>query len=207
MHANFCCVIGAIYLSSLMNISHPKKGKVFYRYLLSYIPIFLIPLILSVALLNKSQNILNDEAERANELLLGQMTSYIDLIMSDVNQLNSLVSRSQRLEGMLYETTLSANEHNYRSLLLAKDFDTYNRANESVLDFYIYLPWLDKVISSYGTHSSMSFHSNWMSKLNITYEDWIQNFSTISEIQFQADKNGNTMGYCSGHYYRNLSTA
>ena len=61
-----------------------RKGRVFYAFLLSYLLILLIPVFMSVLLFNRAQNIVTTESDRGNELLLQQMNTYLDSVMTDL---------------------------------------------------------------------------------------------------------------------------
>ena len=43
---------------------------------------------MSIFVFNRGQNIIEKEAERANDLLLKQMNSYLDMVMTDARQLS-----------------------------------------------------------------------------------------------------------------------
>lgn len=160
-----------------MKILSNRRGRVFYRYILSYLIILLIPVLLSFAFFEKSRDILNDETQRANELLLGQMTSYLDMILSDTIQLTKLINYNQKLEGLLYESLPLDSNDKYSLYQLSSDFNMYYRANKNILDFYVYIPGIDRVITPWGSHKSKKYLTNWIPELNINNQEWLGQFS------------------------------
>ena len=101
------------------------KGRLFYTYLLSFLLILVVPVIFSSAVFSRARSILTQEASRANELLLQQMKSYLDTIMSDVAQLNYIVANHGTLGGMLFESRPVSHDEYYRAYRIASDLFDY----------------------------------------------------------------------------------
>lgn len=160
-----------------MKITSNRRGKVFYRYMLSYITILLIPLMLSIAIYNKSRELVNEESRRANELLLGQMTTYLDVILGDAQQLADLVSFNRRLEGLLYESLPLDSNEQYRLYQLSGEFELYQMANSNILDFYVYIPAIDRVITPTGNHSARQYVNHWIPEAGWSLDEWKSQFS------------------------------
>ncbi len=148
-----------------------RRGKVFYRFLFSYFLILLIPLFLSFMVFRQSHRLLEQEAERANSLILNHLKEYCDKIMNDVLSITSLVSNNSRLEGLIY----------------SKDRDNpdlVQLANRNVLSFYVYLSTPDLIISPSGYYSSESFYRNMLSGIDLSYEEWLSHLSPIKRRYF-----------------------
>ncbi len=156
-----------------------KKGRVFYTYLLSYIPILLIPVLMSVFLFNRAQSVLDSEASRANDQLLNQMNSYLDMVMTDARQLYFLIAYNPKLESMLYQSSPVETDDYYRAYLIANEFNVYKIASETIVEFYVYLPRMDMIISPTGLYTSRNYHSYRLPKVGQSYDEWMDQFSFI----------------------------
>ena len=133
------------------------KGRLFYTYLLSFLLILIVPVIFSTLVFGRARSILTQEAGRANELLLLQMKSFLDTIMSDVAQLNYIVANHVTLGGMLFETLPVSNDEIYRAYRVASDLYDYDTSSAGSTDLYVYLPRLDMVISPRGYTTTANY--------------------------------------------------
>ncbi len=161
-------------------LRHLKRGRVFYSYLLSYLFVLLIPILLSIALFNRAHAVVRAEADRANQLLLNQVKSHLDMVMADVQKLSSLVSHNNTLQGLLYKARPITNDEYYRYYLTVNDFRAYLLAYSSIVDFYVYLPRLDLIVSPKGYFTSRGYHSARMPRTGVSYEDWTAQFRPLS---------------------------
>jgi two-component system response regulator YesN len=168
-------------MARAMRISlHLKRGRVFYSYLLSYSVVLLIPILVTVALFNRAHATVSAEADRANELLLNQVKSHLDMVMADVQKLSSLVSHNNVLQGLLYRAQPITNDEYYRSYLTVNDFRAYLLAHNSIVDFLVYLPRLDLILSPRGFFRSSGYHSAQMSRTGLSYESWMAQFRPLA---------------------------
>ncbi len=124
-----------------------------------------------------------------NNKLLDQMQSSLDMIMSDVKGLYFLVSNNQRLESLSYASVPVDTDEYYKAYLIARDFGVYHLAvNTTIIDFYVFLPKLDMVLSPYGTFSSEGYLKNWFKNIDFIYNDWIDQFSFTSKVIYKASE-------------------
>jgi two-component system, response regulator YesN len=165
-----------------------RKGRVFYTYLISYVPILLIPILMSVVLFNRAQSVLDSEAARANDLLLNQMNSYLDMVMTDARQLYFLVAYNPRLASMLHESTPVETDEYYRAYQIANDFNVYKIASESIVEFYVYLPRLDMIISPTGIYASRKYLSYRLPLVGRSYDEWTDQFSFVPRTIYVASE-------------------
>lgn len=156
-----------------------KRGKVFYRMLYSYLIILLLPLFLSLFVFNRAQEVLADEAERANGLLLNQMREYCDKLMTDALSITSLVNNNSRITGLIYEEGQPDRDIYYRAFSAAEDFENYLLANRNITSFYVYMPALNMVISPFGFYSTHSFYKNHLQNLELSFHEWLSRFLGI----------------------------
>ena len=161
------------------------KGRLFYTYLLSFLLILIVPVIFSTLVFGRARSILNQEAGRANELLLQQMKSYLDTIMSDVAQLNYIVANHGMLGGMLFESRPVSHDEYYRAYRVASDLFDYDTSSTGSADVYVYLPKLDMVISSRGYFSTANYQMSQRSLLDTSYHAWLGSFAGLTRPRFR----------------------
>ena len=167
------------------------KGRLFYTYLLSFLLILIVPVIFSTLVFGRARSILTQEAGRANELLLQQMKSFLDTIMSDVVQLNYIVANHVTLGGMLFETLPVSNDEIYRAYRVASDLYDYDTSSAGSTDLYVYLPELDMVISPRGYTTTANYQMAQRPLLDAGYDAWLGSFSDVTRPRFRASQSMN----------------
>ena len=161
------------------------KGRLFYSYLLSFLLILIVPVVFSALVFNRARSILNAEAGRANELLLQQMKSFLDTVMGDVVQLNSMVTNHITLGGMLFESLPVSNDEYYRAYRIASDLYGYDTSSTGSADLYVYLPKLDMVISPRGYFTTANYQMAQRPLLETGYDAWLGSFSDATAPRFR----------------------
>ena len=161
------------------------KGRLFYTYLLSFLLILIVPVIFSSAVFSRARSILTQEVNRANELLLLQMKSYLDTIMGDVAQLTYIVANHGMLGGMLFESRPVSHDEYYRAYRIASDLFDYDTSSTGSTDVYVYLPKLDMVISSRGYFSTDNYQMTQRPLLDTDYHAWIGSFADVTRPRFR----------------------
>ena len=161
------------------------KGRLFYTYLLSFLLILIVPVVFSSLVFNRTRSILTQEASRANELLLQQMKSYLDTIMSDVAQLNYIVANHGTLGGMLFESRPVSHDEYYRAYRIASDLFDYDTSSTGSTDVYVYLPKLDMVISPRGYFTTANYQMAQRPLLDTGYDAWLGSFADVTGRRFR----------------------
>lgn len=164
------------------------KGRLFYTYLLSFLLILMVPVVFSTFVFGRARSILTQEAGRANELLLQQMKSFLDTVMSDVVQLNYIVANHVTLGGMLFETLPVTNDEIYRAYRIASDLYDYDTSSTGSTDLYVYLPKLDMVISPRGYTTTANYQMAQRPMLESGYDSWLGSFSDVTRPRFRASQ-------------------
>ena len=164
------------------------KGRLFYTYLLSFLLILIVPVVFSTLVFGRARSILTQEAGRANELLLQQMKSFLDTIMSDVVQLNYIVANHVTLGGMLFETLPVTNDEIYRAYRIASDLYDYDTSSTGSADLYVYLPKLDMVISPRGYTTTANYQMAQRPLLETGYDAWLGSFADLTRPRFRASQ-------------------
>ena len=161
------------------------KGRLFYTYLLSFLLILIVPVVFSTLVFGRARSILTTEASRANELLLQQMKSFLDTIMSDVVQLNYIVANHVTLGGMLSERLPVSNDEYYRAYRIASDLYNYDTSSTGSADVYVYLPKLDMIVSSRGYFTTANYQMSQRPLLATDYDTWLGSFSKVTQPRFR----------------------
>lgn len=126
-----------------------KKGKVFKRFLMSYLVILLIPLALFLFILSKTTNSMEKSAKDNNLVLLNQAQSVIDSRMKKIYNAITNISYNSGINNVINsDKAIDTNIDNY--YMLSKDLSAFNQADEEV---YIYSSALDILLSSHGCYT------------------------------------------------------
>ena len=164
------------------------KGRLFYTYLLSFLLILIVPVVFSTLVFGRARSILTTEASRANELLLQQMKSFLDTIMSDVVQLNYIVANHVTLGGMLSERLPVSNDEYYRAYRIASDLYNYDTSSTGSADVYVYLPKLDMIVSSRGYFTTANYQMSQRPLLATDYDKWLGSFSDVTQPRLRSSQ-------------------
>ena len=89
--------------------------------------------------------------------------------MSDVAQLNYIVSNHGTLGGMLYESRPVSHDEYYRAYRIASDLFDYDTSSTGSTDVYVYLPKLDMVISPRGYFTTANYQMAQRPRLDTGY--------------------------------------
>lgn len=164
------------------------RGRVFYGYLLSFLLILLVPVMMSLFLFRRANSVVTTESQRANTALLETTGTYLDSLLEDMNQLSYLVSYSNRLESMLYERAPVTGEEYFRAWELVEDFSAYRDSSTAVVDFYVYLPNLDMIISPSGYFTSRSYHMALRDERQSSYRSWLSSLAGLRSQVFRPSR-------------------
>ncbi|TFH06310.1 MAG: AraC family transcriptional regulator [Spirochaetales bacterium] len=168
-----------------MTVTGGHKGRVFYSYLLSFLLISLIPVSMTVFVFRKANEVVTEDAKRATDLLLEQTVAYLDMVMDDVRQLSYLVSYNIRLETLLYEELPLTGDELYRAYQLVQDFFSYRVSSTGTVDFYVYLPNLDMVISPDGYSSTLNYQMIRRQSLGEDHHEWLSGLEAVRRRMFR----------------------
>jgi AraC-like DNA-binding protein len=88
---------------------------------------------------------------------------------------------------MIYERLPVTGDEYFRAYELVRDFADYRVSSSAVIDFYVYLPDLDMVISPTGYFTTRSYFRSVRDRSRESYEGWLTRLSAISERRFLPD--------------------
>ncbi|MFS0725421.1 helix-turn-helix domain-containing protein [Paenibacillus sp. 1P07SE] len=144
---------------------NPAAGKtfrrsVFFKLLLSFLCILMIPVAVGSLLYSKMEQALIDHANESNQALLEQARLSIDSRINEVDQLAVQVALNPTLQLLLYgeERKESFDEYNYIELI--NGFRRYRNVSPIIDDYYVYLQETGTIITpSVKTDSRTFYHS------------------------------------------------
>ena len=172
----------------MVKVGTGHKGRVFYSYLLSFLAILLVPVVMSLFVFQRANSVIQADAESANDALLTQTRAYLDMLMDDVLQLNFLVSYNNSLETLLYDRLPLTGEQYYLAWGTAQEFQDYRDSTSAVVDFYVYLPNIDMVVSPDGYFTTWNFHLTRRGGDPEQYDEWLENLRAITRTTFRPDR-------------------
>lgn len=164
------------------------RGRVFYSYFLSFLLILLIPVVMSFVVFHRANTIIEEDTRRANTALMLQTRSYVDMILADIDQLTYLVAYNAQLDNLLYQRLPVTSDDYYTAFSLARDFTDFRDSSTSAIDFYVYFPDLDMVVSPDGYFTSHNFDISRRSSRQEPYDEWVRNLRTVERISFRPDR-------------------
>ena len=163
-------------------------GRVFYSYLLSFLLVLIVPVLMSLFVFQRANSVVTRESGRANEALLEVTGVYLDQLLEDVGQLQYLLNNSLRLESLVYESLPVTGNEYFRAWELVEDFQLYRDSSISIVDFYVYIPNLDLVLSPAGYFSTGSYHSVMRDGDFESYETWLERLHTITRQTIRTNR-------------------
>jgi AraC-like DNA-binding protein len=161
---------------------------VFYSYLYSFLLILLVPVVMSFFVFANANDVVNEESAQTHDALLRQTAAYLDMVVSDVHQLSYLVSYNQRLTTLLYDSVPLTGDQYYLAYQLAQEFQDFRDSTSGAVDFYVYLPNLEMVISPDGYFSTRNFHIARRSAQNEPFAEWLANLSSVDRVTFRPNR-------------------
>lgn len=171
---------------------HPRtaahRGRVFYSYFLSFLLILLVPVIMSFLVFQRANSIIEEDTRRANTALMLQTRSYVDMILADIEQLTYLVAYNSQLQNLLYQRLPVTSDDYYTAFSLARDFTDFRDSSTSAIDFYVFLPDIDMVVSPDGYFTTRTFDISRRSSLQEPYGEWLRRLRTVRRVTFRPDQ-------------------
>lgn len=135
-----------------------KRKSVFFTLLLSYIAVFLLPVLIGTALYGKVEGIMIETASRNNKAMLEQVRLGVDSRVKEVNQLARQIALNPKLQWLLDNKDYSDKRDLYKFVEFMKDLSRHGTINSYISNFYVYFANTDTVLTpSMRTDSRMYF--------------------------------------------------
>ena len=148
----------------------PRNRSLFFRWLLSYISILLIPVIISGFVSVFSEKVLQDETNRANAAMLKQVQQTIDEMTVSFGKTAAQISINQSLRSVLSISGSYDGVGQFNIYTLMKQLNKYVPTNEYISDIYIYFKNTDSVLSDESRADTRYFIENYFPGSSMSYE-------------------------------------
>jgi len=151
----------------------PKNRSLFYRWLLSYISILLIPVIISGFVSVFSEKVMRDETNRANAAMLKQVRQTMDEMTASFEKTTMYLCMDQRLRSLLGKGTYDRTDQ-YNLYTQMKELGMYISINGHIDNIYIYFRNTGSVLSDVNKMEADYFYDNYFSSDSISYEQFME---------------------------------
>lgn len=115
------------------------KHSIVFSWLVSYFSILFIPVVISGIIYINTANVIENEINRANNILLQQVQQVIDMRIRELDKLGMLVEWNENLQLFLNIRGVMEGNDRYSINKAMKDFKSYKGANVFIDDFFVYL--------------------------------------------------------------------
>lgn len=116
-----------------------QRRSIVFSWLVSYFFILLIPVLISGVIYIKTADIIENEVNRANNILLQQVQQVIDMRIRELDKLSTLIEWNENLQLFLNIKGVMEASDRYSISKAVKDFKNYKNANVFINDFFVYL--------------------------------------------------------------------
>jgi YesN/AraC family two-component response regulator len=128
-----------------------KRTRLFYKYLLSYFVIFLIPFtVISILFYQTSVQNLRDEIVQSNTDKIEQVKDFTDSRIDELTQIANRISMDNRLTPFMFSES-------YHSKKAVEELVSYKVNSAMIDELYIYFQGRDQIYSPRGSSSMKTF--------------------------------------------------
>lgn len=147
-----------------------KRKNVFYKFLVSYISVLLIPVvILGCTYYFKSLKIVAQDVEKNNLAMLNQAVQMLDFRSKEADRLVSEILSNKRIMNMARSTSAMDSGKRLEISAIVNDLSMYSIGNSMIDSMYIYLPQYDMIISNSGMYTSKVFYDVVCTPVDLSY--------------------------------------
>jgi len=122
-----------------------RKNSLYFNWLFSYISIMMVPIIICGIIYFRSENVIENETNRANSAMLRQLQQTIDNQLNQIEQLGTQISLSSRVTSALRVNDSFDASDQFNLLKLREELNLYKAFNSYIEDIYIYLQYTDSI--------------------------------------------------------------
>lgn len=148
------------------------KRSVFLFWLGSSLVILCIPIMITMAVLLRSQHLLNSEVIRSNEALLIQVKQSMDAQVRNMKKMGLQLSLEPKVLRYLEKKDYGSPGFKLETLDLIPTLQTYAASNGDIMDFYIYLKQPGLGVSTSTMADADILFRNFYTGKNVTQDDW-----------------------------------
>ncbi|MCI9626594.1 MAG: helix-turn-helix transcriptional regulator [Clostridia bacterium] len=174
-----------------------RKNSVIHKWFISYVVVFLIPILISVFVYGYMQSSLREQIKNTNQLVLNQLIREFDNIVMDMVGVGDQLELNKTIRSYAFSSTekenlklLSLNEISGELKIFGKNTDAHC--------LYLYCSDMDMVVTSSGVYPSKYFYSTYVGS-DMSYEGWKKilsqkHYSELELLQFQFNEDTSTDG-------------
>ncbi|MCK9479146.1 MAG: AraC family transcriptional regulator [Firmicutes bacterium] len=169
-----------------------RNRSVFINWLLSYIMVFLLPILIGFTVYGVVQRYYKGEFDRANSYLLQQVRQNIDTTIQDVENFAIQLAMNNKLQTIISvrEASEQRDENQYKIYDAVRELQQYKASVPYISCFYLYLRKTDMVLAPEGRMDSMDYFHYTHDKSGVSYDEWkemlrfdgIKDISTIKRV-------------------------
>lgn len=151
-----------------------NKGKIFFRFLISYFLVLLIPLTISTLAYNEAVKIVEKKAIQYNMSMLEQSKDIIDQRLNEINSLVIQLGLNPKVNSLINMGKLSeGSPYIYHLWDLLKDMAPYLITNNFISDFYIYYKDSNIIVSRDKVYTRLSqFYGYFFKYSDMSLQEW-----------------------------------
>ncbi|WP_337101129.1 helix-turn-helix domain-containing protein [Paenibacillus sp. YIM B09110] len=172
-----------------------RKRSVFVTLLVSYLAVFLIPVIIGSYGYVRIEQIMIDNAYRSNAAMLEQIKHLMNTRTKEIDYLMRQVAFNPKQQMLMNEGKgpLSA-RNQYAFIEFMKELSRYSTSNKMIFDFYVYFSESDTILTPTLKTDSKNFYDNIYTYDDMSYEEYKENhllgkhYKTYSPAQITITK-------------------
>jgi len=149
-----------------------RTNSILFSWLRSYAAVLFIPIVMMGVIYVQTQRVIEDEINRANSSLLGQLREEIDSQLEHVQRLREVVGFNARVRSLLFAPERLEAEHRLTMVQAFADFRTYSSTNRYIDNFYIYYRTGDMILTDTANYKPEMFFQLYLAGTGMTYEVW-----------------------------------
>lgn len=162
-----------------MNLFKEKNSA---RWLLSYLVIILCLFTAMAVIIGVYSTSLKKELNSFNEFVFGSVSSSVDDVLVEVNDLHKNITKNSKLSKFI---SYSGNRYKVQnSYDLIEELASYKQLANNADHFFIYLKDEDIVVSSNGITESKTYYNYYFNTGEITYEEWRNIFINFTNDEY-----------------------
>ncbi|MFE5320626.1 helix-turn-helix domain-containing protein [Paenibacillus sp. NPDC056579] len=123
----------------MVRIKSKPLGSAFTTLVLSYLAVFLLPIVLGSILYTKTVTIMTDNANRANLAMLEQLRQVMDSKLKDVQQMSQQIALNPRMQWLMNNTDTTNSADAYKFVEFVSDhMSRYQNVSDLIQGYYVY---------------------------------------------------------------------
>lgn len=138
-----------------------RARSIVFRYFISYIFIFLIPVLFSIGVYSMAFKINKVQTERINDALMEQVRMEIDQKVDDIKKILNQTALNDRVQVISRNSDNTRGKNQILFQEIVKELRVYLLADDSIDDLFVYLSNTDTVISNQGHMSAEIFYNSY----------------------------------------------